>query len=94
VEIARAIVSNPSLLVLDEPTAGLTAAEVQNLVRTFAAVRAEGRAIAIVEHNLTVVSQIADEVMIMHAGEMIARGHMETIMHDQRVRKLYFGYAA
>jgi len=92
-EIARALISEPAVVVLDEPTAGLTAAEGDRLVAVLRSVPQEGRAVLIIEHNLRVVGEVADEVLIMHAGSQLARGPLKELLATDSIRETYFGVA-
>jgi ABC-type branched-subunit amino acid transport system ATPase component len=90
-EIARALISDPAVVVLDEPTAGLTPAEGDKLIGVLRSVPAEGRAVLIIEHNLRVVGEVADEVLIMHAGAPLARGPLRDLLANEAIRDAYFG---
>lgn len=94
VEVARALVSDPALLVLDEPTAGLTAAEAEGLVAALERLRTENRAALVIEHNLAAVGRIADDVLVLHEGRQLARGPVPTALGNPAVRRLYLGIEA
>jgi ABC-type branched-subunit amino acid transport system ATPase component len=94
VEIARALVADPALLVLDEPTAGLTSAETEGFLGALERVRTERRAALVIEHNLDAVGRIADEVLVMHQGRQIARGPVAAALGEPAVRRLYLGAEA
>ena len=94
VEIARALAGQPRLLVLDEPTAGMTrreATEVADLVRTTAE---SGVAVLLVEHDVALVSRICDRVAVLDWGKLIMTGAPADVWADQRVRTAYLGTAA
>lgn len=91
VEIARALVSDPALLILDEPTAGLTAVEAEGLVEALERLRTESRGALVIEHNLAAVGRIADDVLVLHEGRQIGRGPVAVTLADPRVRSLYLG---
>jgi ABC-type branched-subunit amino acid transport system ATPase component len=91
-EIARALVSEPSLLVLDEPSAGLTRDEASALVGALAALRRTGLSVLLIEHNLGVVKQLTDQVLVMHSGRLIAKGVLHDVLSESAVRSLYMGY--
>ncbi|NUR40899.1 MAG: ABC transporter ATP-binding protein [Streptomyces sp.] len=74
VELARALVGNPHVLLLDEPAAGLDTAEVTALARVLKALAADGTALLVVEHDLDLVADLADVVHVMAAGRIIASG--------------------
>jgi branched-chain amino acid transport system permease protein len=94
IELARASAGNPPLLLLDEPAVGLTADEVARLAAALQRLRAEGAAILVVEHNIDFVATIADEVVVMETGRLIARGKPKDVIADARVREAYFGALA
>ncbi|WP_234358811.1 ABC transporter ATP-binding protein, partial [Streptomyces sp. NRRL B-24085] len=74
VELARALAGSPSVLLLDEPAAGLDTAEVTALARVLRALAADGTALLVVEHDLDLVADLADVVHVMTAGRVIASG--------------------
>jgi branched-chain amino acid transport system ATP-binding protein len=92
-EIARALVCRPALLVLDEPSAGLTKAEAATLVGALRALRSPAHAVLLIEHNLAVVDQLADRVLVLHAGSPIANGGLREVRRERPVRSLYLGLA-
>lgn len=94
VELARASAGKPPLLLLDEPAVGLTAEEVGRLAAALQRLRGEGAAILVVEHNMEFVATIADEVVVMEGGRLIARGTPASVMADARVQAAYFGALA
>ena len=94
IELARASGGEPALLLLDEPAVGLTAEEVQRLAAALKRLRAEGAAILVVEHNIDFVATIADEVLVMESGRLIARGTPAQVIADPAVQEAYFGALA
>ena len=94
IELARASGGEPALLLLDEPAVGLTTDEVSRLASALKRLRAEGAAILVVEHNIDFVSTIADEVLVMESGRLIARGRPAAVIADPRVQEAYFGALA
>jgi branched-chain amino acid transport system ATP-binding protein len=91
-EIARAMMSDPTLLCLDEPAAGLNpreSAELNELLRTI--LTEQGTSILLIEHDMSVVMQISDHVIVLDYGEKIADGRPDEIRNDARVIAAYLG---
>lgn len=90
-EIARALASDPSLIVLDEPSSGLNDAETSDLARLLAELAADGYTILLIEHDMNLVDRVSDGVVVMQAGRKIASGAMCDIRCDRRVIEAYLG---
>jgi branched-chain amino acid transport system ATP-binding protein len=93
-EVCLALATSPTLLLLDEPTAGMTPGETREataLIRTIA--RDRGLTVLLIEHDMSVVMGISDRVAVLHFGEKIAEGTPEQIRNDPRVVEAYLGGA-
>jgi branched-chain amino acid transport system ATP-binding protein len=91
VEVARAVACEPSLLLLDEPSAGATAAESRELATVVERLRDGGTTVFVIEHNVPFVMSISDEIWVMNFGEIVAHGAPRTIRSNQLVRDIYLG---
>ncbi|MBV9538694.1 MAG: ATP-binding cassette domain-containing protein, partial [Acidisphaera sp.] len=92
-ELAKAIARNPKVVLVDEPFAGLTAAEVADFSALIATFRAEGHAVLLVDHNVKSVAALVDRVLAMYLGERVAEGSAAEVMRDETVRRVYLGGA-
>lgn len=88
-ELGRALAMKPDLLLLDEPGSGLTPAEINQLSEKIIKLKQEGITIFLIEHHMGMVMEIADEVAVLHNGELIAEGPPESIREDPKVKKVY-----
>ena len=91
VEIARALASEPRLLLLDEPAAGTNQSERDDLVKRIATIRKAGITVLIVEHDIDLVMDISDQVNVLDYGKLIASGTPDTVQKDQKVITAYLG---
>ena len=92
-EIARALATEPRLLLLDEPAAGLTQAETRGLREVLFKVRERGIPILLVEHNMRFVLRTADHVIVLNYGQKLAEGPPAEVARDPRVVAAYLGRA-
>ncbi len=91
-ELARALACGPRLVLLDEPGAGMTAAEVNELNRTLVELKAsEGLTILLVDHVMQVIMEISDLITVLHYGRKIAEGLPQQIQTDVEVLRAYLG---
>ncbi|TMB37816.1 MAG: ABC transporter ATP-binding protein [Deltaproteobacteria bacterium] len=91
VEIARALARSPRVLLLDEPTAGMNAAEVAAVEKLIREVAAEGRSVLLVEHNVRLVMEVSDRITVLNFGKVIADGEPEAVSRDPAVIAAYLG---
>ena len=89
--LASALATEPSVLLLDEPAAGASSAELDRLVNLLQALRSTGLAVLLIEHNLRFVRRVADEVTVLAAGRRIASGTLAEIAANEDVRTAYLG---
>lgn len=90
-EIARALCADPALLLLDEPAAGLRHKEKQALAGVLRQLRDEGMSILLVEHDMDLVMQVCDHLVVMEFGTLLTQGTPEQIQQDPKVRAAYLG---
>lgn len=91
-ELALALALEPAILMLDEPTAGMAPADRMQIVELILAIRRDkGVAIIMTEHDMDVIFSIADSVMVMNYGEMIASGSVDEVRNSPTVREVYLG---
>ncbi len=90
-EVVRALMSQPRLLLLDEPAAGLNDAETAELAELLRAIRDAGISVVVVEHNMSLVMGVADQVIVLDAGSVVAKGSPRAIQQDARVIAAYVG---
>ncbi|MEV4381688.1 branched-chain amino acid ABC transporter ATP-binding protein/permease [Streptosporangium sp. NPDC049644] len=93
-EVARALMARPRLLLMDEPAAGLTPRELEALGRLIRAIRDAGTTVVLVEHHIELVASVADVVTVLDQGELVTSGSPEEALGDARVVEVYLGAPA
>ena len=92
-EIARALALQPRLLLLDEPTAGMSAGETHETIRLLQRIAEErGLTLLFTEHDMEVVFGIAEKIAVLHQGRLIAEGSPAEVRNDPEVRRVYLGH--
>jgi branched-chain amino acid transport system ATP-binding protein len=93
-ELARALATQPKLLLLDEVAGGLVEHECAELVALIKEVRATGISIIWIEHVVHALLASVDRLVVLHGGGLIAEGHPETVIRSPQVREIYMGISA
>ena len=91
-EIARALATNPKLLLLDEPAAGMNPQETKELMETISFIRHEfGLTILLIEHDMKLVSGICERLTVLNFGRVLAEGETKTVLNNPEVITAYLG---
>jgi branched-chain amino acid transport system ATP-binding protein len=91
VEVARALAAGPRVLLLDEPSAGATPAESEELIEVIRVLQQHGLTVLVIEHTIRFVTRVSDTVWVMHFGEMVASGTPAEVQSNELVRDIYLG---
>jgi branched-chain amino acid transport system ATP-binding protein len=91
--IARVLATGAELLLLDEPASGLSAGALDGVMTLLRRLQDDGKTLLVVEHNTRVVQKIADDVLFLHQGHLMAQGSPEAIVSDPALAEIYFGGA-
>ncbi len=90
-ELARALAGRPQLLLMDEPLAGLGGSEVEELLPLIGGLAADGTTIVVIEHTMQAMVRLADRMLVLDHGQVIAAGRPDAAMRDERVIEAYLG---
>jgi ABC-type branched-subunit amino acid transport system ATPase component len=90
-EFARVLMIDPDLILLDEPAAGVNRSLLNDLLSAIRDLRASGKTVLIVEHDMKVVMDLSEKIFVLDHGEKLTEGVPETILRDERVLEAYFG---
>jgi branched-chain amino acid transport system ATP-binding protein len=90
-EIARALVTGPRLLILDEPAGGMNEQETTDLIALIRKIRDQGRTILLIEHDMSLVMRVCENIVVLDYGAKISEGTAETVKSDPLVIEAYLG---
>jgi branched-chain amino acid transport system ATP-binding protein len=90
--LATALAAEPKLILLDEPFAGMNADEIAEMISLIRAIRENGMTVFVIDHNMKVMQQICDRMMVLNFGQKLTEGDPEQIARDPRVIEAYLGY--
>ena len=91
VELGRALISQPKVLLLDEPLAGLNVVMIERMIRLIDDLKKNGKTVVIIEHNMEIVMGISDYIHVLNFGQLIASGTAKEIMEHEKVIDSYLG---
>ncbi len=89
--VARVLATGAELLLLDEPASGLSHGALDSIMTLLRRLQSEGKTLLVVEHNTRVVQRIADDVLFLHQGHLMAQGSPQEIISDPKLAEIYFG---
>ena len=92
VEIARALVLRPVLLLLDEPAAGLTTGEIEELAKLITSIKDLGVTVLLIEHHMDLIMEISERVTVLDYGKKIAEDRPDEVQASPQVVEAYLGY--
>ncbi|WP_025272238.1 ABC transporter permease subunit [Haloglycomyces albus] len=92
-EIARALASHPSVLILDEPAAGMNPSEATELAELIESIKNEGVAVILIEHRMSMVADLSDRIMVLDFGKVIADDEPDAVLNNEQVVEAYMGSA-
>ena len=90
-ELVRTLVSDPKLILLDEPAGGMTPAETDGIARLIAQVAVKGRTCIVIEHKIDMISSLCDRICVLNFGRVIADGTTGAVLEDEAVLEAYLG---
>jgi branched-chain amino acid transport system ATP-binding protein len=90
-EMARALAARPKLILLDEPTAGMNPVETHDLGEQIIRLRADGLTALVIEHDMSLIQQVCDQIYVLNFGQIIAHGTHDQIRHNPQVIEAYLG---
>jgi branched-chain amino acid transport system ATP-binding protein len=90
-EIARALMAEPKMLLLDEPFSGVNPTLTKKILKYMAELRDEGMTFLVIEHDMHIIMQLSDFIYVLNKGEVIASGEPEEVRNNERVLDAYLG---
>lgn len=90
-ELARVLMLEPELILLDEPAAGVNPALMDDIITHIKDINADGTSIMVIEHDMSVINELCERVIVLNAGRKVTSGTFEEIREDERVRDAYLG---
>jgi ABC-type branched-subunit amino acid transport system ATPase component len=91
IEVARALMCEPAMILLDEPTAGATVAERSRLAELIGELRASGTTLMVIEHNVPFVMSVSDQIVVLDFGKVVADGTPAEVVANPVVQEIYLG---